>query len=102
MGRGGGYPGPSWQRQGRIWRRPLHCARNRTAGERSLRPWAPCGRSERLMAEGTRRRQLRTFPGLLAEDFQHPDDLIATSALQAIPGLDTLVAKVLEYGFERV
>jgi Zn-dependent protease with chaperone function len=54
------------------------------------------------MAEGTRRKQLRTFPGLQAEDFQHPDDLTATSALQSIPGLDTLVAKVLEYGFERV
>ena len=54
------------------------------------------------MADGTRRKQLRTFPGLQAEDFQHPDDLTATSALQAIPGLDTLVAKVLEYGFERV
>ena len=53
------------------------------------------------MAEGTRRKQLRTFPGLQAEDFQHPDDLTATAALQAIPGLDTLVAKVLEYGFER-
>jgi Zn-dependent protease with chaperone function len=54
------------------------------------------------MAEGTRRKQLRTFPGLQAEDFQHPDDLSATSALQAVPGLDTLVSKVLEYGFERV
>lgn len=54
------------------------------------------------MADSTRRKQLRTFPGLRAEDFQHPDDLTATSALQAIPGLDTLVAKVLEYGFERV
>jgi Zn-dependent protease with chaperone function len=54
------------------------------------------------MAEGTRRKQLRTFPGLLAEDFQHPDDLTATSALQSIPGLDMLVSKVLEYGFERV
>jgi Zn-dependent protease with chaperone function len=54
------------------------------------------------MGEGTRRKQLRTFPGLQAEDFQHPDDRTATSALQAIPGLDTLVAKVLEYGFERL
>lgn len=54
------------------------------------------------MAESTRRKQLRTFPGLEARDFQHPDDLTATSALQAIPGLDTLVARVLEYGFERV
>jgi Zn-dependent protease with chaperone function len=54
------------------------------------------------MAEGTRRKQLRTFPGLQAEDFQHEDDRAATAALQAIPGLDTLVGKVLEYGFERV
>src|SRR6185436_1559011 len=54
------------------------------------------------MAEGTRRKQLRTFPGLQAEDFQHPDDAAATSALQAIPGLDTVVAKVMEYGFERL
>lgn len=54
------------------------------------------------MADGKRRKQLKTFPGLLAEDFQHPDDVAATSALQAIPGLDTLVSKVMEYGFERV
>jgi Zn-dependent protease with chaperone function len=54
------------------------------------------------MADGTRKKQLRTFPGLQAEDFQHPDDRTATSALQSIPGLDTLVAKVLEYGFERM
>jgi Zn-dependent protease with chaperone function len=53
------------------------------------------------MAEGTRRKQLRTFPGLTAEDFQHPDDVTATAALRAIPGLDTLVSKVMEYGFER-
>jgi Zn-dependent protease with chaperone function len=47
-------------------------------------------------------KQERGRQSLQAEDFQHPDDLTATSALQAIPGLDTLVAKVLEYGFERV
>jgi Zn-dependent protease with chaperone function len=54
------------------------------------------------MADATRRKRLRTFPDLAAGDFQHPDDLAATSSLQAIPGLDTLVAKVLEYGFERL
>lgn len=54
------------------------------------------------MSDGKRRKQLKTFPGLLAEDFQHPDDIVATSALQAVPGLDTLVSKVMEYGFERV
>ena len=53
------------------------------------------------MAETKKRRQLKTFPGL-ADRFQHPDDLAATAALQAMPGLDTLVAKVMEYGFERV
>ena len=29
------------------------------------------------MSEGTRRKQLRTFPDLKAEDFQHPDDIVA-------------------------
>jgi Zn-dependent protease with chaperone function len=53
------------------------------------------------MAEGTRRKQLRTFPGLTADDFQHPDDVTATAALRCIPGLDVLVSKVMEYGFER-
>jgi Zn-dependent protease with chaperone function len=54
------------------------------------------------MSEGIRRKQLRTFPGLKAEDFQHPDDVAATSALKSVPGMDTLVSKVMEYGFERV
>jgi Zn-dependent protease with chaperone function len=50
----------------------------------------------------SKRRQLRTFPGLTAADFQHPDDVRAVEALRGLPGLDTLVAKFLEYGFERV
>jgi Zn-dependent protease with chaperone function len=54
------------------------------------------------MSDGKRRKQLRTFPGLEATDFQHPDDAAATSALQAVPGLDTIMAKVMEYGFERL
>jgi Zn-dependent protease with chaperone function len=49
-----------------------------------------------------KRRQLRTFPQLTATDFQHPDDSTASEALKKMPGLDTLVAKVMEYGFERV
>lgn len=52
--------------------------------------------------DGKRRKQLKTFPGLRAEDFQHEDDRAATRALQGIPGLDTLVAKVLEIGYERL
>jgi Zn-dependent protease with chaperone function len=54
------------------------------------------------MADGVKRKQLKVFPGLQAEDFQHPDDVTATQALSAVPGLDTLVSKVMEYGFERV
>jgi Zn-dependent protease with chaperone function len=51
--------------------------------------------------EGKRHKKLRTFPGLKAEEFQHEDDRVATGALQSIPGVDTLVAKVLELGLER-
>jgi Zn-dependent protease with chaperone function len=54
------------------------------------------------MAKTQTRRQLRTFPGLKAEDFQHPEDKAATNALSSLPGLDTVVAKLLEYGVERV
>lgn len=49
-----------------------------------------------------KRRQLRTFAGLAANDFQHPDDVGAIEALRALPGLDTVVGKFLEYGLERV
>jgi Zn-dependent protease with chaperone function len=52
--------------------------------------------------DGKRRKQLRTFPGLDASEFQHEQDRAATEALQAIPGLDTLVAKVMEHGYERL
>ena len=48
-----------------------------------------------------KKRKLKTFPGLDAVDFQHPHDVTATEALRQVPGLDTLIAKVLEYGFER-
>jgi Zn-dependent protease with chaperone function len=53
------------------------------------------------MAE-SRKRKLVTFPGLTADQFQHPHDVEATSALRSVPGLDTVVSKVLEYGFERL
>ena len=54
------------------------------------------------MAETKKRRQLKTFPGLSAERFQHPQDQAATEALAGIPGLDLLVSKVMEYGLEKV
>ncbi len=50
----------------------------------------------------TKKRQLRTFPGLEAKHFQHPLDVAATDALRGIPGLDTVVKKIMEYGMERV
>jgi len=54
------------------------------------------------MADTTKRKQLRTFPGLAAADFQHPHDAAATLALASVPGLDLVVGKVLEYGLERL
>ena len=54
------------------------------------------------MGEAKKRKQLKTFPGLGADEFQHPHDAAATEALRALPGLDTVVAKVLEYGLERL
>jgi Zn-dependent protease with chaperone function len=53
------------------------------------------------MADG-KKKKLKTFPGLAAEDFQHPDDVAATHALQSLPGFDTVTSKIMEYGFERL
>ena len=52
--------------------------------------------------EAKKKRQLKTFPGLVASRFQHPQDQQATEALAGIPGLDLLVSKVMEYGLEKV
>lgn len=49
-----------------------------------------------------KKRTLRTFPGLEARSFQHPSDVAATEALRTVPGLDTVVAKVMEHGFEKL
>jgi Zn-dependent protease with chaperone function len=50
----------------------------------------------------TKKRKLRTYPGLLASQFQHPSDVQATEALRSVPGLDMVVSKIMEYGFERL
>tara|TARA_R110002096_G_scaffold239101_1_gene430737 strand:- start:106120 stop:106965 length:846 start_codon:yes stop_codon:yes gene_type:complete len=50
----------------------------------------------------TKKRKLQTFPGLTAEQFQHPSDNKATDSLKSIPGIDKAVAKVMEYGLERL
>jgi Zn-dependent protease with chaperone function len=49
-----------------------------------------------------RRRKLRTLPGLVAADFQHAEDVRATEALRRVPGLDKVLARILEYGVERL
>jgi Zn-dependent protease with chaperone function len=49
-----------------------------------------------------KKRQLRTFPGLRAADFQHPWDAEATEALKSVPGLETVISKIMEYGLERL
>ncbi|MDD2998279.1 MAG: M48 family peptidase [Erysipelotrichia bacterium] len=46
-------------------------------------------------------RKFKTFPNLKAESFQHPWDRQAISALQAIPGFEFLVKKLMEIGFEQ-
>ena len=52
--------------------------------------------------EYKKKRKLRTLGGLDVETFRHPSDARATDALKKIPGLDKLLAKVLEYGLERL
>jgi len=54
------------------------------------------------MSDAGPTKKLKTFPGLGADEFQHPHDAAATEALAAVPGLDTIVAKVMELGLERV
>ncbi|PCC68328.1 Peptidase family M48 [Nannocystis exedens] len=49
-----------------------------------------------------KQRKLRTYPGLGARDFMHPWDVKATAALHRVPGFDRLIAKVMEYGLERI
>ena len=55
-----------------------------------------------MTADSKKRKQLKTFPGLLPAQFQHPHDAAATEALGSVPGLDTVVSKVLEHGLERL
>ena len=50
----------------------------------------------------TKKKRLKTFPEIEAKDFQHPWDAKATEALKNVPGLDKVVAKILEYGLERI
>jgi len=49
-----------------------------------------------------KKRKLRPLTGLAIEEFRHPSDARATDALNKIPGLDKALAKLLEYGLERL
>jgi Zn-dependent protease with chaperone function len=52
--------------------------------------------------EGKRKRKLRTLSGLSVDEFRHPLDQRATAALKQVPGLDKVLAKILEVGLERM
>ena len=52
--------------------------------------------------DGKKKRKLKAFTGLSADDFRHSSDASATDALKKIPGLDRLLAKILEVGVERM
>jgi Zn-dependent protease with chaperone function len=52
--------------------------------------------------DGKKKRKLRTFGKIDIETFRHPSDAKATDALKRIPGLDKVLAKILEYGLERL
>lgn len=51
---------------------------------------------------GKKKRKLRALPGLSIDEFRHPSDQRATGALKQVPGLDKVLAKILEVGFERM
>jgi Zn-dependent protease with chaperone function len=52
--------------------------------------------------DGKKKRKLRTLTGLSVDEFRHPLDQRATDALKQVPGLDKLMAKILEIGLERI
>ncbi len=52
--------------------------------------------------DGKKKRKLRALGGLSVDEFRHPSDQRATDALKKIPGLDKLLAKILEVGVERL
>lgn len=53
-------------------------------------------------AASKKQRKLKTYPDLDREDFMHPWDIKATAALHNVPGFDRLIAKIMEWGLERV
>lgn len=52
--------------------------------------------------DSKKKRKLRTLAGLSIDEFRHPLAQRATDALKQVPGLDKVLAKLLEVGFERM
>src|SRR5262245_23801261 len=52
--------------------------------------------------EGKKKRKLRLLTGVSVDEFRHPLDQRATAALKQVPGLDKVLAKILEIGLERM
>lgn len=49
-----------------------------------------------------KKRKLRALRGVNVDEFRHPLDQRATDALKRVPGLDKLLAKIVEIGLERI
>src|ERR1700759_2110226 len=44
---------------------------------------------------------IEPYPGISSTAYEHPADRAATAALKAVPMLDTVVRKLIEWGYER-
>jgi Zn-dependent protease with chaperone function len=44
---------------------------------------------------------VKPYPGISPKAYEHPADRAATAALKAVPMLDTVVRKLIEWGYER-
>jgi len=45
--------------------------------------------------------EVKPYPGISSKAYEHPADRAATAALKAVPMLDTVVRKLVEWGYER-
>src|SRR5947199_3377850 len=44
---------------------------------------------------------VKPYPAISPKAYEHPADRAATAALKAIPMMDTVVRKLIEWGYER-
>ncbi len=86
----------------------------RNVGKVVLTPVAPAPRRQRRCAAAAAKQHLGyrllivslpaesyQLKGLSPKAYEHPADRAATAALKAIPHLDTVVRKIIEFGYER-